>query len=659
MDGSLGERNNHVPMLQTYWYALGVLFQVAAVIYALLNARGLRRRRPWLVLTAGFSVMLIYRVMAMLVSTDPRLLNRLQTTQPQVSAGISFLLFLALFLMRRMALAEERSSHAADRAQRALGASEELNRSVLASMSDCVTLLDMAGRVLMINEVGRRLMEMPPDYLPTGKSWVSFWPDDQRGPAAAALEKARSGSAGAIEGFCPTLAGTPRTWSATVTAVLGMDNRPQRLLVVSRDITDRIQAESERLRLLESERAARAEAERTSRLKDDFLATVSHELRTPLNAILGWSQIMKQENGDPQSQAEALTVIERNARAQAQLIGDLLDMSRIIAGKVRLDLQPGELGEMIELAVQTVRSAADLKGVMLQSELAQPALMVTADRNRMQQVFWNLLTNAIKFTPRGGRVMVAVRQGESHVEISVSDSGQGISSDFLPHVFERFRQADSSTTRRHGGLGIGLSIVKNLVELHGGSVSVASSGTDLGSVFTVRLPLPAVAGRSAGNVLAPDTTFATSDELRNVRVLVVDDEADSLLLVQRVLERCGAVVTTAASVNDAMDAMGAFKPDLILSDIGMPDLDGYEFIRRVREDLNGSRIPAAALTALVRPEDRARALQAGFQQHVAKPVDPAELITIVKSLSNGATAPPRLTEVGAPLPGGRSEPGHP
>jgi PAS domain S-box-containing protein len=410
------------------------------------------------------------------------------------------------------------------------------------------------------------------------------------------------------------------------------------------DVTDRKRAEAEREALLEGERVAREEAERASRLKEDFLATLSHEIRTPLNAILGWAQLLLKTPGLDPTLGQGLTVIERNARIQAQLIADLLDMSRIISGKMRLDVQRVELPLVIETAIESILPAAQAKGIRIERVLEPMTQPVHGDPARLQQVVWNLLSNAVKFTPRNGRVQVVLARVNSHVEISVSDTGLGIKSPFLPHVFERFRQADSSAARSYGGLGLGLAIVKQLVELHGGSVRVASEGEGQGATFTVQLPLAVLHASSAEGrrehpravVLQPSPVAATS--LAGIRVLVVDDELDARDLVKRVLEQNEAEVMVASSAEHALSIVERVPLDVILSDIGMPDVDGYMLMRRIRN--LGIKVPAAALTAFARSEDRTRALQAGYQTHISKPVDTAELLATVGSLAQMNTPKP-------------------
>jgi hypothetical protein len=402
------------------------------------------------------------------------------------------------------------------------------------------------------------------------------------------------------------------------------------------DVTEQREHAEERRRLLESERAARSNAERASFLKDEFLATVSHELRTPLNAILGWAQLLRTGDDDAKTIKEGLETIERNARAQTRIIEDLLEMSRIISGKTRLDVQPTDLAAVIESAIDALRPAAEAKGVRI-AKVLDPLQPISGDPARLQQVLWNLLANAIKFTPKGGRVNVVLERVNSHLEIAVSDNGEGISPDFLPYVFDRFRQQDASQTRRHGGLGLGLSIVKNLVELHGGSVRVESAGLGCGSTFTVALPLaplrPIDASRTHPQGGDQDGC-AVGIELDGVRVLVVDDERDSLELVRRLLEECKADVVLASSAAEGLRLVREKRPDVIVSDIGMPEKDGLEMMRELRaRPAQSAKIPAIALTAFARSEDRTRAMLAGYQVHLSKPVEPQELLAAVANLA--------------------------
>ncbi len=408
-------------------------------------------------------------------------------------------------------------------------------------------------------------------------------------------------------------------------------------------------------RLFESAKRAHAEAERaagenerlyheaqeSSRLKDEFLATVSHELRTPLTAILGWAHMLRVGQFDANSATQAFETIERNARAQAQLIDDLLDVSRIITGKLRIDVRAVDPNSFIEAAVEAVRPAAEAKGVRLQKIIDTGAVSVAGDPVRLQQVIWNLLSNAIKFTPRGGRVQVRLERVNSHIEIAVVDTGAGIVPEFLPHVFERFRQADQKTTRQHGGMGLGLSIVRHLVELHGGTVRAESAGEGQGSTFTVLLPIAPVyqVDVSAPRVhpAARDTlpSYGCPEKLDGLKVLVVDDEPDTREMLKVGLGQCGAEVTVAGSATEALEAIRVAVPDVLISDIGMPGEDGYELIRRIRQlpSQAAGKVPAIALTAYARVEDRMQALRAGYQMHVPKPVDLAELVAVVASLA--------------------------
>ncbi|WP_254506829.1 ATP-binding response regulator [Anatilimnocola floriformis] len=389
--------------------------------------------------------------------------------------------------------------------------------------------------------------------------------------------------------------------------------------------------------LLEKERLAREEAERTSRLKDEFIATLSHELRTPLSAILGWSQLLGRGLLDENESQEAVASIERNARAQTQLIEDLLDMSRIISGKMRLDVQIIEPNMFIEAAIATVRPAAAAKEIRLNTQFDAKVGTVLGDPSRLQQVIWNLLSNAIKFTPMHGEVRITVRRLNSHLEIAIRDSGQGISAEFLPYVFDRFRQADGSTTRRVGGLGLGLAIVKQLIELHGGQIEAQSEGEGLGSSFVVSLPvnssLLAMQPRERRSPSRFNETRAPEfQSLQGIKILAVDDERDALGVLARVLTMCGADVRTGTSAAEAITLCDNFHPDLLISDIGMPEVDGCELIRMLRA--TSHQLPAIALTAFARSEDRTRSLRAGFSAHLSKPVEPAELVATVAALTS-------------------------
>ena len=444
--------------------------------------------------------------------------------------------------------------------------------------------------------------------------------------------------------------------SLTVSPIKDANGRVVGASKIARDITDRKLSEealreaqkvaeaanADRQRLLESERAARSEAERASYMKDEFLATLSHELRTPLNAVLGWATALRAGHFPTEELEQGLETIERNARVQAQIIEDLLDMSRIISGKVRLDVQRVDLPAVVAEAIDTVRATASAKGVRLQTIIDPLNAPVTGDPNRLQQVFWNLLSNAIKFTPKGGRVQVLLERVDSHLEVSIIDTGEGISPEFLPYIFDRFQQADASTTRRHGGLGLGLAIVKQLVELHGGSGRVKSSGTGKGATFIVSLPMTVLHPlqepweRGHPQSKPRDLPSVPAISLNNVSVLVIDDELDARNLLKLLLESAGAVVYLAPSAEQGMEHLLTKSVDVLICDIGMPDVDGYSLMRRIRalNDGQKSELAAVALTAYARLEDRTEAMSAGFQNHLPKPVEPAELLAVVHSLAN-------------------------
>lgn len=440
--------------------------------------------------------------------------------------------------------------------------------------------------------------------------------------------------------------------------------KPLRLSGILIDITNRKQLEAEQARSLQLEQTARAAAEAANRIKDEFLATLSHELRSPLNAIVGWSKILRSRQLDAATTARALETIERSARLQTQLIEDLLDISRIIRGKLSLTVAPVNLVTLIEATIETIRPAAVAKSIAIHWRASNPvgqlpitrakvpSLLVLGDAGRLQQIVWNLLSNAVKFTPMGGRVEVRLAEIEhestlaplassvstesvnlpdlsEYAEITVSDTGKGIAKEFLPYVFDSFRQADASISRSHGGLGLGLAIVRNLVELHGGTVSAQSPGEGAGATFTVHLPL---LKQATATEPAPKNGYAPSSlPLAGLRILVVDDELDTRELLTFVLEQHGAIAEAAASAEQALKAVAQSSFDLLLSDIGMPEQDGYTLMQKIRQ-LNNSSITAIALTAYAREEDRDRAIAAGFQQHMAKPIEPLELVSTIVEL---------------------------
>jgi PAS domain S-box-containing protein len=513
---------------------------------------------------------------------------------------------------------------------------EERLRAVVDATPECVKIVAPDGTLEFMNHAGLCMIESDSELEVRGSSVYDLIAPEHRRQWVEHHQRVCSGEKLHWQFEIIGLKGT-RRWMETHAVPLSLPDGRTAQLAVTRDITERLQMEREREELLESERFARAEAERASHLKDEFLATLSHELRTPLNAILGWSQLLS-PNSNPAELEQGLEVIRRNVRAQTQLIEDLLDMSRIISGKVRLDVQAVDVAAVIEAAVESVAPAAEAKGIRLIKILDPHAGGVSGDPTRLQQVIWNLLTNAIKFTPKRGKIDVILERVNSHLEITVHDTGIGITPEYLPVVFERFRQADASTTRSHGGLGLGLSIVKHLVELHGGTVRVKSAGEGQGATFIVTLPLaPVRSHENRAHPLAAGTTNfdAQRVDLEGVKVLVVDDEPDARALIQRVLTHCGAEVCAAPSAADALVELRSFQPHVLVSDIGMPGTDGYQFLRAVRSltAAEGGNTPAIALTAFARSEDRMRAMMAGYQVHVAKPIEPQELAVTVHSLS--------------------------
>jgi PAS domain S-box-containing protein len=524
--------------------------------------------------------------------------------------------------------------------------SEERFRLMVEGVRDYgIFMLDPNGIILTWNAGAERINGYTADEI-TGKHFSIFYPQDaiDSGWPQHELQIATETGRYQEEGWRLRKDGS-RFWAnVTITALRDEQGRLRGFAKLTRDLTDRRHAEAleahgtQRDEMLEAERAARIEAQRTARMKEEFLATLSHELRTPLNAILGWTQLLRQSGSGAQDIQRGLEVIDRNARAQVQLVDDLLDLSRILAGQVRLDLQRITLVEVIEGAVESAAPAAHSKGVRLEKMLDPRGSMVSGDPARLQQVVWNLLSNAIKFTPSGGKVQVLLERVNSHIEITVSDTGVGISLSFLPHVFDRFSQGDGTTSRRYGGLGLGLAICKQLVELHGGSIHAKSRGEGEGATFIVHLPLLVTQEEMPGRVhptASPETENIALPSLRGARILVVDDEADARDLLARILQNQGAIVVAVASADAALREFTISPPDVLVSDIGMPGTDGYQLIRTIRAtELKGQRVPALALTAFARAEDRKRAMVAGYQSHLAKPFDTAELVLMVAGLVN-------------------------
>lgn len=522
----------------------------------------------------------------------------------------------------------------------ALRQSEERLRIALDAAHLGAWQLDLATGLLNCTESCKASFGLPPEAAFSYETLTSTIHPDDRDIMRSSIESAiakRSDYRSEYRVVWPD--GTLRWILASGRANYDADGQPDCMVGVTLDITERKTVEHERERLLMREQLARAEAETASRLKDEFLATVSHELRTPLTAILGWAHMLRSGRLEADMMANGIEVIERNARSQAQLINDLLDVSRIITGKLRLDLQIIDPTKVIEGAIDVVRPSAEAKNIEIQAWLDPQAGSISADSERLQQVVWNLLANAVKFTPAEGKVQIRLERTQSHLEITVSDSGKGIDAAFLSAVFDRFRQADQTSTRAHGGLGLGLSIVHQIVELHDGTVRAESGGDGQGATFVVQLPLTITAlNKAPQNNNASDEESAPLEclpQLERLQVLVVDDEKDTRDLLRTILEGCGSHVRTAGSAAEALDVLQHWKPHVLVSDIGMPGEDGCALIAKVRtlQPKDGGAVPAIALTAYVRKEDEARALDAGFQVHLPKPIEPAALIGIVADLA--------------------------
>ena len=519
--------------------------------------------------------------------------------------------------------------------------------AIVDSSEDAIISKDLHSIVMSWNAGAERMFGYTAEEM-IGTPVMRIIPKDRQADEVEILERVRNGER--FEHFeTVRLAKDGRRIdvSISVSPIKDAEGRIIGASKIARDITSQKQAQEdlrkaalEKQQLLERERAARAEAEKAIRVKDDFLATLSHELRTPLNAILGWSSLLTSGAVKGEEMTMALNTIERNARAQAQIIEDLLDMSRIVLGKVQLDMAKMEVDRVLADAVEAMQNTAQAKGLALEASIAQGEAVILGDAVRMKQVFWNLLTNAIKFTPAGGRVTVKLEHVGILVRVSVKDSGEGIDADFLATIFNRFEQADTSITRRHGGLGLGLSIVRQLVELHGGKVWAESEGVGKGAAFFVELPLvntPALKPEEAptdGSRGLREPPGAVSLEGRHI--LVVDDDEDGRQVVERLLAGTGAKISSANSASAGMEALLSHPVDLLVCDIGMPGEDGYSFIRRIRklDDWTKSEVPAVALTAYARMEDRTEAIRSGFQNHVSKPVEAVELLAVVNSLAS-------------------------
>jgi PAS domain S-box-containing protein len=539
-----------------------------------------------------------------------------------------------------------------------------LCRVTLDSIGDAVIVADAGGQVSFLNGAAQALTGWSAaDALGRPLTDVFRIVDEtSRRPVESPL--ARVVREGLVVGLADhtllvALDGTERPVDDSGAPIRDRDGTVIGAVLVFRDVTERRRAEGERARLLAAERSARTEAESASRAKDEFLATLSHELRTPLTAIVGWVRLLRTMPLDAPTTTRALETIERNAKVQAQLIDELLDISRIITGQLHLDVRRVDLVSVVQEVTDSLRPAADAKGVRLSTALDPAGGVARGDTARLQQVVWNLLSNAVKFTPEGGEVAVRLARVPAGVELQVRDTGIGIPPEFLPHVFERFSQADATRTRQHGGLGLGLAIVRDLVELHGGTVRAESPGEGGGATVTVVLPGRELESRGpAPPIAAPGLVPPAT--LRGIRVLLVEDEVDARDLLTTALAQYGAVVTGVASAAEALDLLETLQPDVLVSDIAMPGADGHEFLRQVRgrPPRRGGAVPALALTAYAGADDRRRALQAGFQAHLPKPVDPAQLAGVILRLAGRApvTASPDLP---GPVTEPASPPGRP
>jgi len=533
------------------------------------------------------------------------------------------------------------------RAEDAIAEQREWFETTLESIGDAVIATDVQGRVAFMNPIAEHLTGWSLDEARGHGCTEVFRIINEESRRTVENPVSRVLTEGVIVGLANHTAllaadGTERPIDDSGAPIRNRAGRIVGVVLVFRDISERRRIEAERRdvshereRLLNAERAARSDAERASRVKDEFVAMVSHELRTPLNAILGWTQLMMQSAADQDVIARGLDVISRNTRVQAQLVSDLLDVSRITSGKLRLTIEEVELVSLVRNVIETVQQTANSKRISIREQLDTPAIPIAGDPARLQQIIWNLLWNAIKFTPEGGSVLVRVHQSGANGEISIADNGVGIRPEVLPHIFERFNQANLLDTRGAGGLGLGLSIVKHLVDLHGGTIRADSPGEGQGATFTVLLPSGALTETAKAADDEPQRTSEPGETLRGLRILVVEDEADTRDFLGRFLAAHGAQVVTAGSAAEALAELPNSKADLLISDIGLPEVDGYDLLRRIRETEAGSGggIPAIALTAYARVEDRARAFRAGYQAHVAKPVEPADLLAAIARIA--------------------------
>jgi PAS domain S-box-containing protein len=603
---------------------------------------------------SGAVVAQIRDLLAALEGEEQRLLavRRQRSRASERAVSLAFLLanLLAAGFLVALRVLQRNAGAARARHERELVDQREWFATTLGSIGDGVLATDPAGSIRFMNAVTARLTGWSAEEAAGRPIAEVFHIINEQTRAEVENPIVRALREGLVVGLANHSLLVSRTGVETpiddsAAPIRSPDGKTLGVVLVFRDVAERKQAERERERLLERERQSRYAAESANRANESFLATASHELRTPLGVILGWAGILRAGKADAGTVAHAAEVIERNARAQAKLVDDMLDISRIVSGKFQIEPQEIDPARVVAAAVESLRPAAEAKGVGLALGVETMPGPIVADPLRLQQVTWNLLSNAIKFTPRGGKVELALRQLGDRVRIEVRDEGTGIAAERLPFVFERFWQADTTSTRRHGGLGLGLAIVRHLVEMHGGTVGAESRGEGYGSTFTVEIPVrtaPGAAAAGSGRLsaaaaaLPPGTPILPRQALRGARILVVDDEVDAAAWVAELLRAAGAEVSLAHSASAGLETLRSYRPDLMISDIGMPGEDGYSLMKRVRAlaAADGGQTTALALTAHARAEDRIRALSVGYQMHTAKPIDPVELLIVTASLLN-------------------------
>lgn len=606
--------------------------------------------RRFIALGLGKSLMDDLRRAIDVMEHDENQLLTLRSEDAKTSGQLAFITdvipnLIACSMLLLVSVVVIRDLTARKRAEEELLQQREWLRVTLSSIGDAVIATDIDSKVSFLNPIAESLTgwkQVETTGQPIEKVFNIINEATRKAIENPALKAMKEGIIVGLANHTVLIAkdGTETSIDDSGAPIRNSEGKMLGAVLVFRDITERRRVEEERSQLLKSEKAARDRAEAASRAKDEFVAMISHEIRSPLNSILGWAQILRNGKCDQAETARAIETIERNARAQSKLIEDLMDISRVITGKMILDVRPVEPSQIIEAAVDSIRPAAEAKSIQIKVRIDPKGTLVSGDPSRLQQIVWNLLSNAIKFTPRDGWVELSAERVDSQLRIAVSDSGIGIRPEFLPYVFDRFSQENSTSKRRYGGLGLGLAIVRHLVELHGGTVRADSSGDGQGATFSLTLPIRGVRQdisefEHIGSIAGSGPSLGDAIALDGLRILIVDDETETRELLTVMLTRRGAEVRSCASAAEALEAIEEWQPFLLVSDIGMPDQDGYAFIEQVRarELTRGGSIPAIALTAYARSEDRMRALAAGFQMHVPKPVESLELIMVIASLT--------------------------